>query len=106
LDAGQRTASLAKKLGANVYIDSAATNAAAELKKLGGARVILATAPSSKAMSALIDGLADNGTMLVVGAAPEPIEASPFQLIQGRKNIQGWSSGIPTTPKTRSAFQI
>src|SRR5438067_9503927 len=54
---GAENSTLAKKLGASVYIDSAATSAAAELQKLGGARVILATAPSSKAMSSLVDGL-------------------------------------------------
>src|SRR5438128_10787081 len=93
---GPENGALAKKLGASVYIDSAATNAAAELQKLGGARAILTPAPNSKAMSSLIDGLGDNGTMIVVGATPDPIEVSPFQLIQGRKDIQGWSSGIPT----------
>jgi D-arabinose 1-dehydrogenase-like Zn-dependent alcohol dehydrogenase len=90
---GPGNAELAKKLGAHLYIDSAATNAAAELQKLGGARVILATAPSAKAMSSLIDGLGPNGTMLVVGAAPDAIEISPIQLIMGKKNIQGWYSG-------------
>src|SRR5213594_1821430 len=64
---GPENAGLAKKLGASVYIDSVATNAAAELQKLGGARVILATAPNSKAMSSLIDGLGVNGGMIVVG---------------------------------------
>jgi D-arabinose 1-dehydrogenase-like Zn-dependent alcohol dehydrogenase len=101
---GSENSTLAKKLGASVYIDSAATNAAAELKKLGGARVILATAPSSKAMSSLIDGLGDNGAMMVVGATPDPIEVSPIQLIQGRKNIQGWSSGIPTDSEDTVRF--
>ena len=90
---GAENAALAKRLGAHVYIDSAATNAAEELQKLGGARVILATAPSSKAMSALIDGLGGNGRMVVVGAAPEPIEVVPMQLIRGRKSIEGWYSG-------------
>ncbi len=71
---GPGNAALAKKLGAHVYIDSAATNAAEELQKLGGARVILATAPSSKAMSSLIDGLGMNGRMMVVGATFDPIE--------------------------------
>jgi D-arabinose 1-dehydrogenase-like Zn-dependent alcohol dehydrogenase len=95
---------LAKKLGASVYIDSAAKDAAAELQKLGGARVILATAPSSKAMSSLIDGLGNNGTMMIVGVTPEPIEVSPFQLIPGKKNIQGWSSGIPTDSEDTLRF--
>jgi D-arabinose 1-dehydrogenase-like Zn-dependent alcohol dehydrogenase len=101
---GPENSGLAKKLGAHVYIDSTATNAAAELQKLGGARVILATAPSSKAMSSLIDGLGPNGTLLVVGAAPEPIEVSPFQLIQGMKNIKGWASGIPTDSEDTLRF--
>ena len=101
---GPENSMLAKKLGASVYIDSAAKNAAAELQKLGGARAILATAPSSKAMSSLIDGLGDNGAMVVVGAAPDPIEVSPIQLIQGRKNIQGWSSGIPTDSEDTLSF--
>lgn len=101
---GPGNAAIAKKLGASVYIDSAATNAAEELQKLGGARVILATAPSSKAMSSLIDGLGANGTMVVVGAAPEPIEASPIQLIQGRRSVQGWSSGIPTDSEDTLRF--
>src|SRR5271168_1871513 len=70
---GPENAALAKKLGAHVYIDSKATKAADELQKLGGARVILATAPSSKAMSELIDGLGPNGKLIVVGAAFDPI---------------------------------
>ncbi|HVA16684.1 MAG TPA: alcohol dehydrogenase catalytic domain-containing protein, partial [Candidatus Dormibacteraeota bacterium] len=61
---GPANAALAKKLGASAYIDSQATNAAAELQKLGGAKVILATAPSSKAMSSLVDGLGANGKMM------------------------------------------
>src|SRR3974390_2253178 len=73
---GPENAALARKLGASVYIDSKSTNAAAELQKLGGAQVILGTAPSSKAMSELIDGLAPNGKLLVVGVAFDPIEVS------------------------------
>src|SRR5947209_5400860 len=101
---GPENAALAKELGAHVYIDSAATNAAAELQKLGGARVILATAPSSKSMSVLIDGLGANGRMVVVGATPDPIEAAPIQLIQGKKNIQGWYSGIATDSEDTLRF--
>src|ERR1700724_1944456 len=66
---GSENAALAKKLGAILYIDSKATNAAEELQKLGGAQVILATAPSSKAMSDVIDGLGPNGKLMVIGAA-------------------------------------
>src|SRR5208337_5532174 len=75
---GPGNADLAKKLGAHIYIDSAATNAADELKKLGGARVILATAPNSKAMSELVDGLGVNGRLLVVGVGPDAIQVSPI----------------------------
>jgi D-arabinose 1-dehydrogenase-like Zn-dependent alcohol dehydrogenase len=90
---GSETGVLAKKLGANVYIDSGSTNAAEALQKMGGARVILATAPSSKAMSALIDGLGPNGKLVVVGASFDPIEVTPIQLITGSRTIQGWASG-------------
>jgi D-arabinose 1-dehydrogenase-like Zn-dependent alcohol dehydrogenase len=92
---GSGNAALAKKLGANVYIDSTAGDAAQELQKLGGAQAILATAPSSKAMSALIDGLAPNGKLIVIGAAFDPIEATPAQLISGSRTIQGWVAGTP-----------
>ncbi|HST11465.1 MAG TPA: alcohol dehydrogenase [Terriglobales bacterium] len=95
LGRGPENAALAKKLGASVYIDSKATNAAEELQKLGGAQVILATAPSSKAMSELIDGLGPNGKLLVVGADIAPIEVTPVQLIFGSRTIQGWASGTP-----------
>ena len=101
---GPGNASLAKKLGADVYIDSAATDPAAELQKLGGARVILATAPSGKAMSALVGGLGVNGTMIVVGASTDPIEMPPIQLISGKKRIQGWPSGIPTDSEDTLRF--
>lgn len=87
---------LAKKLGASVYIDSSASDAAQELQKLGGAQVILATAPSAKAMSALFDGLGPNGKLFVIGAEPGAIEVSPMQLINGSRSIQGWASGTPT----------
>ena len=90
---GPETAALAKKLGANWYIDSDTTDAAEALQQMGGARVILATAPSSQAMSALVNGLGPNGILMVIGAAAEPIEVTPVQLISGSKTIQGWASG-------------
>ncbi len=90
---GDKARDLAKKLGAQAYIDSAAGDPAAELQKLGGAKVILATSPSGKAMSALINGLGVGGKLMVVGASLEPIEVSPIQLIQGGKTVQGWASG-------------
>ncbi len=97
-------AGLAKKLGADLYIDSASTDAATELQKLGGARVILATAPSGKAMSSLVGGLGANGTLLVVGASAEPIEVSPNQLLFGRKRVQGWPGGMPTDSEDTLRF--
>jgi D-arabinose 1-dehydrogenase-like Zn-dependent alcohol dehydrogenase len=90
---GSETAALAKKLGASVYIDSKSTNAAEALQKLGGAQVILATAPSSKAMSELFDGLGPNGKLMVIGVAFEPLEVTPVQLVTGSRAIQGWASG-------------
>ncbi len=93
---GSETAALAKKLGASVYVDSELTNAAKALQKLGGAQVILATAPSSKAMSELVDGLGPNGKLIVIGATFDPIEVTPIQLISGSRTIQGWAAGTPT----------
>ncbi len=101
---GPGNASLAKKLGASVYIDSAATKPAEELQKMGGARVILATAPNSKAMSELFDGLGPNGELLVVGAAFDPIEVTPLQLINGSRTIQGWASGTPADSEDTLRF--
>jgi D-arabinose 1-dehydrogenase-like Zn-dependent alcohol dehydrogenase len=101
---GSDSAPLAKKLGANVYIDSRATKVAEELQKLGGARVILATAPDAKSMSALIDGLGVGGKLIVVGASTDPIEVAPLQLIPGRKGIQGWPSGTASDSEDTLRF--
>ena len=103
---GSENAALAKKLGAHIYIDSQATNAAEELQRLGGADVILATAPNSKAMSALINGLGPNGKLVVVGAGPDPIEAIPAQLIFGSKTIQGWAAGTPAASEDTLNFCV
>jgi D-arabinose 1-dehydrogenase-like Zn-dependent alcohol dehydrogenase len=101
---GPENGALAKKLGAALYIDSKSTNAAAELQKLGGAQVILATAPNSKAMSELIDGLGPNGKLMVIGATFDPIEVSPPQLIFGSKTIQGWAAGTPADSEDTLRF--
>jgi D-arabinose 1-dehydrogenase-like Zn-dependent alcohol dehydrogenase len=101
---GSQNEALAKKLGADLYIDSKAKNAAEELQKLGGARVILATAPNSKAMSELIGGLGPNGTLLVIGADFGPIEVSPVQLIVGSKTIDGWAAGTPADTEDTLRF--
>ena len=83
----------ALKLGARHYIDSLAQDVAAELSKLGGAKAILATVTSAKAMSAIIDGLSVNGKLVVVGASSDPIDVSSVQLILARRSVQGWPSG-------------
>src|SRR5207244_907447 len=84
---------LARKLGAHHYIDSIATDAAAGLQKLGGARVILATAPNTQAISALVDGLLPSGKLLVPAAPAEPLTISMMSLISGRRSVAGWYSG-------------
>jgi D-arabinose 1-dehydrogenase-like Zn-dependent alcohol dehydrogenase len=101
---GPENAALAKKLGANVYIDSKSANAAEALQKLGGAQVILATAPSSKAMAELFDGLGPNGKLMVVGVAFDPIEVTPIQLISGVRSIQGWAAGTPADSEDTLRF--
>jgi D-arabinose 1-dehydrogenase-like Zn-dependent alcohol dehydrogenase len=92
---GSETEALARKLGATVYVDSNSTNPAIALQTLGGAQIILATAPSSKAMSELIDGLGPNGRLVVIGVSPDPIEVTPVQLIMRSASIQGWQSRTP-----------
>jgi D-arabinose 1-dehydrogenase-like Zn-dependent alcohol dehydrogenase len=90
---GKDKEALAKKLGAHHYIDSGSGDGAAELQKLGGARVILGTAPNAEAISALVDGLAPDGNMLVPAAPNEPLTLSMIPLIMGRRSVSGWYSG-------------
>jgi D-arabinose 1-dehydrogenase-like Zn-dependent alcohol dehydrogenase len=75
-----------------VYLDSA-TDAAAELKKLGGAKLILATAPGRGGTSSIAAGLARNGKLLAVGVSPQAISISVVQIVGARQNTQGWPSG-------------
>ncbi len=84
---------LALQLGAHEYVDAAAGSAGAALTALGGAKVVLATAPSGKAIADVIDGIAPGGQLLLVAAALEPIPVSAFALIGPRRSIQGWPSG-------------
>jgi D-arabinose 1-dehydrogenase-like Zn-dependent alcohol dehydrogenase len=84
---------LARQLGAHHYIDATAQDAVTELQKLGGARVILATAPNAQAISALIDGLSPGGTLLVPAAPAEPLTISVLSLISGRRSVAGWYAG-------------
>src|SRR5256714_6949137 len=93
LGRGKDKAPLAKKLGAHHYIDSDVVDPVAELQKLGGARVILATAPSAKAISAVVEGLGVNGSLLVPAAPAEPLSISVIPLLMGRRQISGWYSG-------------
>jgi D-arabinose 1-dehydrogenase-like Zn-dependent alcohol dehydrogenase len=93
LGRGKDKESLAKKLGAHRYIDSGAGDAAAELQKLGGARVILATAPSAQAISAVVDGLSPNGKLVMAGVPNEPLAVNPLSLFLGQRSVAGWYSG-------------
>jgi Zn-dependent alcohol dehydrogenases len=90
---GRDKATLARELGAHDYIDSADTDPARALQALGGARVILATAPSAAAISAVLDGLARNGRLVAVGADAQTIDVTPLHLIRGRRGLLGWASG-------------
>jgi D-arabinose 1-dehydrogenase-like Zn-dependent alcohol dehydrogenase len=97
---------LARKLGAGHYIDSQAQDAAAELAKLGGARVILATVTSGEAMSAVLGGLGVNGKLIVLGAAAEPLEVPATLLIAGRRSIIGWPSGTSIDSQDALSFSV
>jgi D-arabinose 1-dehydrogenase-like Zn-dependent alcohol dehydrogenase len=96
---------LAKKLGASQYIDSQTSDPAAELQKLGGASVILATVTNGDAMSATVPGLAPHGRLLVLGAA-DKLEASPLVLLSGRRLIEGWYSGTSIDNQDTLAFSV
>ena len=93
LNRGKGKEPLAKKLGAHLYIDSDKGDAMAELQKLGGARVILATAPNAKAISALVEGLSVDGKLLVPAAPNDPLTVGMMPLINGRRSVAGWYSG-------------
>jgi len=101
---GPDSAALAKKLGAHEYLDSQAVNAVEELKKRGGAAVILATAPSSQAMSEIFHSLGRNGKLLIVGADMTPIQIPGAAFIQGRKGILGWAAGTPSDSEDTLRF--
>jgi len=96
---------LARQLGAFVYIDSQAQDPAVELLKLGGAKVILATATSGEAMSAVQGGVAVNGTLLIVGAA-ESLRVSPMSLLTGCRSVKGWYSGTSIDSQDTLAFSV
>jgi D-arabinose 1-dehydrogenase-like Zn-dependent alcohol dehydrogenase len=101
---GQDKEALARQLGAHEYVDSAAQDPAAELKRLGGARVILSTVTDGKAMSATLGGLGIDGRLIVLGAAPDPLAVSAFLLIGGRRGVVGWPSGSSIDSQDTLAF--
>lgn len=103
---GQDTATLAKELGAHHYIDAEKANVAEALKALGGAHLILATAPSGKAMSAAIGGLGLNGKMIMVGWSEQPVEVPIPQFVMQRNSVQGWPSGIASESQEALAFSV
>jgi D-arabinose 1-dehydrogenase-like Zn-dependent alcohol dehydrogenase len=100
---GKDKEELARKLGASVYIDSQGSDPAAELNKLGGAKIILATATSGEAMASVQGGMRVNGTMLVIGAAG-PFPVSPLHLLMGDRSIKGWYSGTSIDSQDTLAF--
>ncbi len=103
---GEDKEPLARKLGAIHYIDSRAQDPAAELLKLGGARVILATATDGKAMSATLGGLGVNGKLIIVGVPAEPLQVPAIPLIMGRRSIMGWPSGSPIDSQDTLSFSV
>jgi D-arabinose 1-dehydrogenase-like Zn-dependent alcohol dehydrogenase len=97
---------LAKQLGAHYYIDSKVDDPAVALQRLGGAKVILATASESKSMSELIGGLCPRGRMIVAGAGSSPIEVSPWQLVFGSRGIEGTLTGSAIENEDTLAFSV
>jgi D-arabinose 1-dehydrogenase-like Zn-dependent alcohol dehydrogenase len=101
---GDDAKDLALKLGAHAYINSDSTDPAEELQRMGGAKVILSTAPSGKAMSAVINGLDDYGTLMVIGASMDPIQVPPALLLTKFRSIRGWASGLATDSEDTLGF--
>ncbi len=101
---GKDKEALAHELGAHHYIDSQSQDPAAELTRLGGASVVLATVTNGKAMGATLDGLGIDGKLIVLGGAQDPMEVPPASLIGGRRSIQGWPSGTSIDSEDTMAF--
>jgi D-arabinose 1-dehydrogenase-like Zn-dependent alcohol dehydrogenase len=100
---GKDKADFAKQLGASTYIDSGSQDPSAELQKLGGAKVILATAPSGEAMTAALGGLGVSATMILVGAVPS-MQVSPIWLLQANRSVKGWYSGTSIDSQDTLSF--
>jgi len=104
--AGDKEEELAKNLGASQYVNNRSQNAVEELNKMGGAKVILATVPSGKAMSEIIGGLAANGKLVIIGASDEPIQVPLTPLILGRRSLIGWPSGTSIDSQDTLSFSV
>jgi D-arabinose 1-dehydrogenase-like Zn-dependent alcohol dehydrogenase len=103
---GREKEKLAKDLGAHVYVDTAVDDAAAVLQRMGGARAILATAPSGDAMGPLVSGLAARGKLIVVGVPGDPIQLSAFPLVFGGRSIYGSLAGTAIDSEDTLAFSV
>ena len=103
---GKDEEELVKKLGARQYIDNRSQNAVEELNKLGGAKVILATVPSGKAMSEILGGLAVNGKLVIIGASDEPIQVPSYLFILGRRSLIGWPAGTSIDSQDTLSFSV
>jgi len=103
---GQDKESFARQLGAKHYIDSEAQDAAVELDKLGGAKVILSTVTSGKAVNAVLGGIAINGKLILAGNPDQPIEVAGRLVIGGRRSITGWPSGRPIDSQDTLSFCV
>ena len=90
---GNEKEALARKLGAQIYIDTNKTNAVEELMRLGGAHAIFCTGPNSKAISELVEGLARNGQLIIITFVNEPMQISPVQLMRAVRSVSGWVGG-------------
>lgn len=106
INRGRDKEDLARQLGAHSYIDATAQEVAAELQKLGGASVILATAPNAQAISGLVDGLAPSGKLLVPAAPLEPLSINVFSLIMKRSSVAGWYSGTAKDSQDTLEFSV
>jgi len=104
--ARDREEELMMKLGARQYIDNWTQNVVEELNKLGGAKVVLGTVPSGKAMTEILGGLAANGKLVIIGTSDEPIEVSSTVMIQGRRSLIGWPAGTSIDSQDTLSFSV
>jgi D-arabinose 1-dehydrogenase-like Zn-dependent alcohol dehydrogenase len=103
---GKDKEELVRKLGARHYIDSKSQNPVEELVKLGGAKIILGTGPSGKAMSTVLGGLAVNGKLIIIGASDEPVELSPNFFFFGHRSVVGWLAGSSIDGEDTLSFSV